>query len=71
MRGSRGRNQFTKAALSRAVDVARQKGIDHVEVEIPGGSKIIFKGIVSKDNQETPQSKELDQWMEKDRARKV
>jgi hypothetical protein len=27
---------------------------------------------VSKDNQETPQSKELlDQWVEKDRARKV
>jgi hypothetical protein len=50
MRGSthRGRNQFTKAALSRAVDVARQKGIDHVEVEIPGGSRIIFKGIVNK-----------------------
>jgi hypothetical protein len=50
MRGSssRGRTQFTKSALSRAVDVARQKGIDHVEVEIPGGSKIIFKGIVSK-----------------------
>jgi hypothetical protein len=42
MRGSRGRNQFTKAALSRAVDVARQKGIDRVEVEIPGGSRIIF-----------------------------
>ena len=56
MRGSpRGRNQFTKAALSRAVDVARQKGIDHVEVEIPGGSKILFKGIVSKQADEKPE----------------
>ena len=66
---SRGRSQFTKAALSRAVDVAREKGIDHVEVEIPGGSKIVFKGIVHK--QEPSQDKELDQWMEKQRARKV
>jgi hypothetical protein len=55
MRGSRGRTQFTKAALSRAVDVARQKGIDHVEVEIPGGSKIVFKGIVSKQADEKPE----------------
>jgi hypothetical protein len=55
MRGSRGRTQFTKAALCRAVDVARQKGIDHVEVEIPGGSKIIFKGIVSKQADEKPE----------------
>ena len=73
MRGSpRGRNQFTKAALSRAIDVARQKGVDRVEVEIPGGSKIVFKGIVHKqDEQEPSQDKGLDQWMEKQRARKV
>ena len=70
MRGSsRGRTQFTKSALSRAVDVARLKGIDHVEIEIPGGSRIIFKGIVHK--QEPSQDKGLDQWMEKQRARKV
>ena len=42
MRGSRGRNQFTKAALSRAVDVARQKGIDQLTLELPGGGRIIL-----------------------------
>ena len=31
------------------------KGIDHVEVEIPGGSRIIFKGIVSKQADEKPE----------------
>ena len=61
--------EFTKAALNRAVDVARKNKIDQVEVEIPGGSKIVFKGLVSK--QEPSQDKELDQWMEKQRARKV
>jgi len=42
MRGSRGRNQFTKAALSRAVDVARLKGIDQLTLELPGGGRIIL-----------------------------
>jgi hypothetical protein len=42
MRGSRGRNQFTKAALSRVVDVARQKGIDQLTLELPGGGRIIL-----------------------------
>jgi hypothetical protein len=65
MRGSRGRNQFTKAALSRAVDVARQKGIDHVEVEIPGGSKIVFKGIVHKQDKQEPSSQSTtNEWDE-------
>ena len=38
----RGRNQFTKAALSRAVDVARLKGIDQLTLELPGGGRIIL-----------------------------
>ena len=42
MRGSRGRTQFTKAALSRVVDVARQKGIDQLTLELPGGGRIIL-----------------------------
>jgi hypothetical protein len=43
MRGSsRGRNQFTKSALSRAVDVARLKGIDQLTLELPGGGRIIL-----------------------------
>jgi hypothetical protein len=40
--GSRGRTQFTKAALSRAVDVARQKGINQLTLELPGGGRIIL-----------------------------
>ena len=40
----RGRNQFTKAALARACDVALAKGFDRVEVELPGGkSRIIMR----------------------------
>jgi hypothetical protein len=43
MRGSsRGRTQFTKAALSRAVDVAREKGINQLTLELPGGGRIIL-----------------------------
>jgi hypothetical protein len=37
MRKMRGRNQFTKAALGRARDVAREKGFNRVEIELPGG----------------------------------
>jgi hypothetical protein len=40
--GSRGRTQFTKSALSRAVDVARQKGISQLTLELPGGGRIIL-----------------------------
>jgi hypothetical protein len=54
-----GRNQFTKAALGRAIDVARQKGVDRVEVELPGQSRIVLTGIVNK--QEPPQKNEWDQ----------
>jgi hypothetical protein len=39
---SRGRTQFTKSALSRAVDVAREKGIDQLTLELPGGGRIIL-----------------------------
>jgi hypothetical protein len=41
-RAPRGRSQFTKVALSRAIDVARAKGIDRVEVELPGQSRIVL-----------------------------
>jgi hypothetical protein len=55
MRGSRGRNQFTKAAIRRAIKTARETGVDQVEVEIPGGSRIVFKGLVSKQADEKPE----------------
>jgi hypothetical protein len=42
MRKPRGRNQFTTAALRRAVKVARETGVDRVEVELPGGSRFIL-----------------------------
>jgi hypothetical protein len=54
-RAPRGRNQFTKSALDRAIDVARKNKINRVEVEIPGGSKIIFQGILSKQTDEKPE----------------
>jgi hypothetical protein len=48
MPAPRGRNQFTKAALARACDVAIKKGFNRVEVELPDGkSKIILSGITS------------------------
>jgi hypothetical protein len=52
---SRGRSQFTKAAIRRAIETARETGVDRVEVEIPGGSKIVFKGLVSKQVDEKPE----------------
>jgi hypothetical protein len=55
MRGSRGRNQFTKAAIRRAIETARETGVDRVEIELPGQSRIIFKGIVSKQADEKPE----------------
>jgi hypothetical protein len=48
MRKPRGRNPFTTTALRRAVHVARETGVDRVEVELPGQSRIILSGIVSK-----------------------
>jgi hypothetical protein len=60
-RSPRGRNQFTKAALDRAFTAARKHKIDQVEVEIPGGSKIIFKGIASKQAEEKTEHNEWDE----------
>jgi hypothetical protein len=54
-RAPRGRSQFTKVALGRAIDVARAKGIDRVEVELPGQSRIVLTGIVSKQTDEKPE----------------
>jgi hypothetical protein len=42
MRKPRGRNPFTTTALRRAVNVARETGIERVEVELPGGSRLVF-----------------------------
>jgi hypothetical protein len=65
----RGRNQFTKVGLARVIDVAVQKGLSHLTLKFPGGSEVVLP--LSQDKQEPPQGKELDQWMEKQRAREV
>jgi hypothetical protein len=63
MRRSRGRNQFTIAALRRAVNVARQAGVDRVEIEIPGESRIILTGITSEASR-TSGPAEVNEWDE-------
>ena len=73
MRKQRGRNLFTKAAIRRAIDAARESGVDRIEVELPGQSRIVFTGIASKQGErEAPYGNELDEWMEKKKnAREV
>jgi hypothetical protein len=55
MGSPRGRTQFTKAAIRRAIETARETGVDRVEIELPGQSRIIFKDIVSKQADEKPE----------------
>jgi hypothetical protein len=55
----RGRNQFTKAAIRRAIETARETGVDRVEIELPGQSRIVFTGIASK--QKPSQKNEWDE----------
>ena len=41
MRKPRGRNLFTKTNVRRAIDIAREAGLDRVEVET-GAGKFVF-----------------------------
>jgi hypothetical protein len=55
-RAPRGHNQFSLAALRRAVKVAREAGVDRVEIEIPGQSRITLTGIAGKQADEKPEN---------------
>jgi hypothetical protein len=61
-RTPRGRNQFTKAALGRTIDIAREKGIDRIEVELPGGGRFVLP--VSKQDKQTEPDHQKNEWDE-------
>jgi hypothetical protein len=46
MRVPRGRNLFTKAAVRRAIDAARECGVDRLEIDSRDG-RIILTGITT------------------------
>jgi hypothetical protein len=62
MRKPRGRNLFTKTNVRRAIDIAREAGLDRVEVETAAG-RYVFpvnrKGDATR--QDEPQQNEWDQ----------
>jgi len=64
MRVSRGRNQFTKAALGRGLDMARKKGIPRVDVELPGGSRLVFHITSNKQGTAAKAAEVTNEWDE-------
>jgi hypothetical protein len=58
----RGRNLFTKTNVRRAIDIAREAGLDRVEVET-GAGKFVFPVNTRGDaaRQDQPQKNEWDE----------
>jgi hypothetical protein len=52
----RGRNQFTKAALERLIEVGRKKGISQLTLVLPGGSKVVLPLGQDKQTDEKPEN---------------
>jgi hypothetical protein len=51
----RGRSQITKTAFRRVIDIAREKGVPQLTLELPGGSKVILPLSQDKQTDEKPE----------------